>query len=210
MPPIQGELSPSPPPSPSPAPGKQNNPGASRINQLLDAAMTAPPYQPIADMPNTETPQANSADTRTRGTKRNADYAPDLNGDHPPPPTDEQFPQLDQVTEAANLQAQAKPRRTQTRDPIDKFTRGITTPIHDTFPDAAYEFIAPHTIAEWRALPGEKLLAIPFGSDARNPNLQEEVSNQIFAAVAEPRSCNPPTQRRRDKAEDAPNYLPCV
>lgn len=184
MPPVQGEVTPSPPPSPSPAPGRQYKPGETRINQLLDAAMAAPPRQTTTDTPDTVTLSAKSGVNQNRGTKRSADQDPE-------PASDQQFPQLDQVTEAASLRAQARPRRIQTRDPIDKYTWGVTTLIHDTFPDAVYEFMAPQTIEEWGELPGEKLLAIPFGSDARNPNLQEEVCNQIFTAAAKiTQSCN--------------------
>jgi hypothetical protein len=59
------------------------------------------------------------------------------------------------------------------------------TPIHDAHPDAAYEYIDPQTLQEWRGFSGEKLLAIPFKNDARNPQLHEEISNHIFAAVVE-------------------------
>ena len=72
-----------------------------------------------------------------------------------------------------------------TRNPLDKYTKGITLPVHDADPDAAYELIDQQSIEEWNSFLGEKLLAIPFENDAKNPNCHEEVSNLVFTAAAE-------------------------
>ena len=68
---------------------------------------------------------------------------------------------------------------------MEKYTKGITTPIHDAFPEATYEFVSPQTVTEWTDLEGEKLLAIPFGNDGRSPTANGEISNLIFDAVSE-------------------------
>jgi hypothetical protein len=99
--------------------------------------------------------------------------------------TEDALPQADQVTEAANLRYQARPRRGPARDPLDKYNKGITIQIHDAHPDSIFEYIDPQTFCEWDTLASRKLLAIPFGNEAQLPKSHEEASRNIFAAAAE-------------------------
>ena len=99
-------------------------------------------------------------------------------------PTASSIPGLDQIMDATNLRPQKRFKRPLPQDPLEKYTKGITTPIHDTFPEATYEFVSPQTVTEWTDLEGEKLLAIPFGNDGRSPTANGEISNLIFDAVS--------------------------
>ena len=95
------------------------------------------------------------------------------------------LPRFAQVTEAASLRCQAKPNCTPTRDPLDNYNKGITTPIQDADPGTMYAEIDQNTYDEWEGYEGEKLLAIPFKNDTHEKKLLEDLSNRIFAAVVD-------------------------
>ena len=68
--------------------------------------------------------------------------------------------------EAANLQPRNAASRFEQKDPLDKYSKGITKAVHDAYPGSAYARIKQDIIEEWRTMDGETLLAIPFESDA--------------------------------------------
>lgn len=87
--------------------------------------------------------------------------------------------------EVASLQPQKAASRLEQNDPLDKYSSGITMPVHDSHPGAAYARIKQEILDEWRTMEGETLLAIPFGSDAETPELHNETCDLIFNAVGE-------------------------
>ena len=185
-PPIHGEISPSPPPSPSPfmATRSKTKTSASRINNMLDASTMGPGTPPPQTNPNVSiTPTAATAPPHANQAITNNQYTPTAIVQAKP--SDSSLPGLDQIMDAANLRPQRRSKRPLHQDPLEKYSKGITTPIHDAFPEATYEFVSPKTITEWTGLEGEKLLAIPFGNEGRSPNANAEISNLIFDAVSE-------------------------
>lgn len=87
--------------------------------------------------------------------------------------------------EVASLQPQNVASRFEQKDPLDKYSHGVTTPVHDAYPGSAYARIKQEVINEWRKLEGETLLVIPFESDAEKPELHNDVGDRIFNAVRE-------------------------
>lgn len=87
--------------------------------------------------------------------------------------------------EVASLQPQKAASRLEQNDPLDKYSSGITMPVHDSHPGAAYARIKQEILDEWRTMEGETLLAIPFSSDAETPELHNETCDLIFNAVGE-------------------------
>ena len=138
---------------------------SSRVNKLMDASLVGP------GIPPQKTPNAvNSTLTTTTPSSHDTQTA---TNNHTTPqnpnqltPTNSSLPRPDQILEATNLRLQRKSKRPLPRDPLDKYTKGVTIAIHDTFPESTYEFVSQATINEWEALKGEKLLAIPFENDA--------------------------------------------
>ena len=100
-------------------------------------------------------------------------------------PTKNRLPQFNQVMEVASLQPQKVARRLEQQDPLDKYSSGITTPVHDAHPGAVYSRIKQEVLDDWRTMEGEILLAIPFESDAETAELHNETSHRIFNAVGE-------------------------
>ena len=62
------------------------------------------------------------------------------------------------------MQRQNEANCAEQRDPLDKYSKGIIKPIHNTYPGSVYACIKEDVIEEWRMMEGETLLAIPFGS----------------------------------------------
>ena len=70
-------------------------------------------------------------------------------------------------------------------NPLDKFMRGPFPPVHVSLPEAAYVNIAKSTATAWDSFPTYKLLAIPFGFDARVHRKHGILVRGILSAVAE-------------------------
>ena len=184
MPMITGELSPSPPISPSPAPTMKTRLSTSKVNRMLDIHRTTPPnilptleqvanigYSMAATAPRSkqaEQPERIVSETST-----------------PARPTHNRLPLFNQVMEVASLQPQKVANRPEQKDPLDKYSSGITIPIHDAHPRSAYTRIKQEVLDEWRNMEGEMLLAIPFGSDAETPESHNETGDRIFTAISE-------------------------
>ena len=83
------------------------------------------------------------------------------------------------------MRHQSKLKRPLIWDALDKYNKGITTPIHDPHPGSAYTYMDPAAFNEWKTFNENKLLAIPFENDAQSPKLHEDICDQIFAAVEE-------------------------
>lgn len=75
--------------------------------------------------------------------------------------------------------------RNNARDPLDKYTKADMPLVHDAHPTSPFLYINLDLITEWEKLLGEKLLAIPFGDDARNADLHDPIKNRILYAIAE-------------------------
>jgi hypothetical protein len=70
--------------------------------------------------------------------------------------------------EVASLQPPKVTSHLEQKDPLDKYSKGITKMIHDAYPDTVYAQIKQEIIEKWRTMEGETLLAIPFKSDAES------------------------------------------
>ena len=57
--------------------------------------------------------------------------------------------------------------------------------VQDAEPTAPYALIDLDAIYEWKSLPGGKLIAIPFGIEARKQSRHDSIRRRIFEAVAE-------------------------
>jgi len=87
--------------------------------------------------------------------------------------------------EVASLQPQNVTRRLEQRDPLDKYSRGITKTVHDAYPGSVYARIKQEVLTEWTMMEGETLLAIPFESDAETAELHNDTCDRIYNAVGE-------------------------
>ena len=210
LPPIPGEITPSPPVSPSPAPPAKKRHTTSRVNQILDANIS----NQFPLIPNTEnatnTPHALMATPPTAHTTANSLVQTTI---APTMTSDDSMPQLEKITEAVSLRFQTKPRRAPTRDPLDKYTKGVTLTIHDAHPGAAYELVNTVTYNKWKGHTGEKLLAIPFENEQRSLDTLEDISNRIFSAAVEITGSKklgvsapiiPPKVKNEEEQEDEP------
>ena len=182
MPPIPGELTPSPTSSPSPAPAKRIK--TSKVIQSLDAAPIHTATPPTHLTHTAVTPPAQPTMHTQHTGAQTSTSSPHT---HTPTVTraKDTLPQLDQLEEAANLRYLAKPKRTPTRDPLDKYTQGVQIQIHDAHPSSVYDLIAPETYKEWENLAESKLLAIPFENEKRTKDSNEKIGKKIFSAVRE-------------------------
>ena len=89
------------------------------------------------------------------------------------------------MIEVANLQPQKTASRIAQKDPLDKYSKGITQVVHDPYPGAVYARIKQNIINEWGTIEGETLLAVPFGDDAESAERHEDACNRIFDAIGE-------------------------
>jgi hypothetical protein len=99
--------------------------------------------------------------------------------------TNNRLPQFNQVMEVASLQPQKAASWLEQKDPLDKYSSGITTPVHEAHPSSIYARIKQEVLDDWRTMEGETLLTIPFGSDTEAPELHNEIGDCIFNAVGE-------------------------
>ena len=185
MPIIAGELSPSPPILPSPAPTRKTRSSTSKVNRLLDIHRTASPLPPLVPTQETsmECPVTEAITPQSIPTVQDGDMEQDTS--QTTRPSNNRLPLFNQVKEIANLQPQRASRRPEQKDPLDKFSKGITITIHEAYPGSAYARMKQDVLDDWRKVEGETLLAIPFGSDAESAELHNETCDLIFDAVGE-------------------------
>ena len=100
-----------------------------------------------------------------------------------PAPSTKKKSVFDRLEEAAN-NAPTSARST-ARIAIDKYSLGPMPLISDASPTSIFENIHLATVREWDLLPGGKLIAIPFDTDARAPETHEFIRTRILTAVAE-------------------------
>ena len=100
-------------------------------------------------------------------------------------PTNNRLPQFNQMREIADLQPLKATSRAEQKDPLDKFSKGITKEVHDAYPGVVYARIKQKIINEWGTMEGETLLAIPFEDDAETADRHDETGDRIFDAVGE-------------------------
>ena len=71
------------------------------------------------------------------------------------------------------------------RNPLDKYMKGVMPIVHDAHPSDPLDFVDMKTIKEWDNCPNFKLIAAPFGFEARLQAKQNDIKKRILAAVAE-------------------------
>jgi hypothetical protein len=69
--------------------------------------------------------------------------------------------------------------------PLDKYMRISMPPVHDSHPTAPWAFIQKTTITEWDSFPTYKLIALPFGFEARQHGKHINIRKRILAAVVD-------------------------
>ena len=155
------------------------------MNRMLDIHRTAAPMP----LPNPEqelgavNPTATSMIPQRGQPEKTKHAAPETTPTGRP--KNNRLPQFDQVMEAANLQPRNAASRFEQKDPLDKYSKGITKAVHDAYPGSAYARIKQDIIEEWRTMDGETLLAIPFESDAETAERHDETGDRVFDAVGE-------------------------
>ena len=75
--------------------------------------------------------------------------------------------------------------RTGPRDPLEKYMKGELPKIHSAYPAAAFLFVEPKKILEWDTFPDNKLIALPFGVQARQQFRHHNIRARLLAAVVE-------------------------
>lgn len=104
-----------------------------------------------------------------------------------PPPNFSTAPSPDDLL--ARLEAAAErdatPSPINRRRPIDKYTLGPMPEIHDRCPTAVLKHVDIRLAREWLNFAEGKVLAIPFGNEAKDPTLLNYVKNRIFTAASE-------------------------
>lgn len=130
-----------------------------------------------------EHPATTATPPQNRQAEQTESIAPGTNT--PTRPTTSRLPLFNQVMEVANLQPQKTANRSAQKEPLDKYSSGITTLVHDAYPGSAYARIKQAVIDDWRTMEGETLLAIPFESDAEAAGTHNETGYRIFNAVGE-------------------------
>jgi hypothetical protein len=71
------------------------------------------------------------------------------------------------------------------RSPLSKYTNGPFAPIHYAHPTAVFDHLDVNTVGEWENLPNGKILAQPFGPDARIADKHPHIKSLLFAAIVE-------------------------
>ena len=71
------------------------------------------------------------------------------------------------------------------RSLLDKYTKGPMPPIHYAHPTAILDHLDVNLVGDWESLPKGKLLAQPFGPDARSVDKHSQLKALLFAAVVE-------------------------
>jgi hypothetical protein len=75
--------------------------------------------------------------------------------------------------------------RTNARFPTNKYTKAEMPPIHYAHPTTIFDNLDVNLVDEWANLPKGKLLAQPFGPDARNIEKHLLIKTLLFAAIIE-------------------------
>ena len=92
---------------------------------------------------------------------------------------------MDRVAEAEKHGETKTTKRPNTRDPLEKYTKGTMLKVHLACPMAALCNIDCAVIGYWEKLPNEKLLIQPFGIMALDQDNHENLKSLIFGALIE-------------------------
>ena len=154
------------PASPSPQPALRAQTPAADLHR-------PPPAQPMqvdpTDQPGTPTPQAGNDPIHLDGGEADNDSTP----------------MRALLANNKEYQNTLKTNRAGPRDPLDKYLKDPTPKVHVAHPAAAYDFVETKKIDEWDTYPTNKLLAIPFGFEARQQTRHNSIRARILAAVVE-------------------------
>ena len=74
---------------------------------------------------------------------------------------------------------------TNTRIPLDKYTKAEMPPIHYAHPTTIFDHLDVNLVDDWEKLPKGKLLAQPFGPVARDAGKHPLLKSLLFAAIFE-------------------------
>ena len=89
------------------------------------------------------------------------------------------------IIEAEEDRNHLRNNRSNPRFLLDKFTKAEMPPIHYAHPTTIFDNIDINLIDDWVKLPKGKLLAQPFGADARNLKQHPRIKTLLFAAIVE-------------------------
>jgi len=146
---------------------------------------TTSPLPSPAPGPETSVERLMTTASAPQSIPTNQDKSAEQDNTHPTRPSNNRLPCFNQVQEVASLQPQKATRRPEQKDPLDKFSKGITKTVHDAYPGLAYAHIKQDVLNDWSTMEGETLLAIPFGCDTESAELHNETCDLIFNAVGE-------------------------
>lgn len=86
---------------------------------------------------------------------------------------------------AAKERNALQPVKGSTRDPRDKYTKGIMPKVHVASPTATLDLIDIDLVIEWENYDLGKLIAIPFGNEAENRNNHPSIAKRLLTAATE-------------------------
>lgn len=181
MPRLHREVSPRPPPSPFLYPRTVVNTPQALEHLDLDMPMAPPPAPPTT--PSTLTSAIRISATTVEQQAPPVDNTLGLSLQVGTPQPARKPTVFDRLEEVANDHS-ANGKFT-ARNSIDKYSLGPMPPIQDASPTSIFDNIHLATIKEWDLLPGGKVIAIPFDSDARFPESHEFLRTRMLTAVTE-------------------------
>ena len=176
--------SPSPPASPSPA-GKTSQEVTSPL--LLGPRPPTPTQQPsgmVVDGPITP-PLSTPEQVNLLLSQPYQNPGPGAPEAHQAAAAGNQATPLQALLDEEQEQEAHENSREISRDPLDKFTDAVMPKVYEAHPTANLEFIDRDLIGVWERYPGWKLIAIPFGSEAKEQSRHRSIRTRIFAAAAE-------------------------
>lgn len=91
----------------------------------------------------------------------------------------------DHLAESEEYQSALTTGQSNPNNPLDKFMSEVMPLVHDAHPAAIFDHIDPGIIDAWDSFPTHKLIAIPFGFEARQHAKHRNIQRRILAAVAE-------------------------
>lgn len=90
---------------------------------------------------------------------------------------------IDRLLEAEERGASFGGNNPAIRDPLNKYTKGPMPLIHYAHPTAIFDHLDVNLVRNWVNLPKGKLLAQPFGADARTLSMHPQLKSLLFAAI---------------------------
>lgn len=97
----------------------------------------------------------------------------------------EQTSMRDHLAESEEYQSALTTGQPNPTNPLDRFMNEDMPLVHDAHPAAIFDHIDLGTIEQWDGFPTYKLIAIPFGFEARQHPKHKGIQKRILAAIAE-------------------------